>query len=109
MPIVIRVGKVTWCSPSGTHGARYLLSPPQLLGLWRYKIFPNKKKLDHLPEGTITFIPTTMKDSFDHRSGHTSLTGDSKPTSTQLQLMYQPSSSCQAGCQANQFHLTDFN
>lgn len=55
------------------------------------------------------FILTTMKDGFDPHSSHTSLIASGKPTSTHLQCLYQPPSSCQAGCQANQFDLTDFN
>lgn len=109
IPVVRRVGKVTRRCPSMTRRARYLLSPPELPWLQRYKIFSNKKKLDHLPGGATTFIPMSMKDGFDHGSSHTSLIADGKPTSTQSQHVYRSLSSHQAGCQANQFDLTDVN
>lgn len=95
--------------PCTTRRTRYLLCPAELPGLWRYKIFSNKKKLDPLPGAAITFILMTRKDGFDPHSSHTSLIASSKPTSTRSQCMYQPPSSRQAGCQANQFDLTDFN
>lgn len=52
IPIVGRVRKVTRRSPSITRRARYLPSSPELPGLRRYKIFSNKKKLDHSAWGS---------------------------------------------------------
>lgn len=87
IPIVSRAGKVTLRSPSIACRAKNLPCPPKLPGLWRYKIFSNKKKLDHLPGGAIVLILMTTKDSFDHCRSHTFLIADSKPTSTVTTLL----------------------